>query len=153
MVQTRSGARRARTESFGYQTPFLVSREFERYERKFMIALQSVDFSPLHMAMKLVGQCCSGEVLVLYFAVLYWVVDQRYVFFFRFSLFSNVVPTHDTTSLPELVWTQFGWFLWRRFSVDCWNGISRNLDLDGSIRLWLFVPTVTSTVFPPRTRE
>ena len=90
MVQTRSGARRARTESFGYQTPFLVSREFERYERKFMIALQSVDFSPLHMAMKLVGQCCSGEVLVLYFAVLYWVVDQRYVFFFIFSLFSLV---------------------------------------------------------------
>jgi len=42
-----------------------------------MIALQSVDFSPLHMAMKLVGQCCSGEVLVLYFAILYWVVDQR----------------------------------------------------------------------------
>ena len=112
MVQTRSGARRARTESFGYQTPFLVSREFERYERKFMIALQSVDFSPLHMAMKLVGQCCSGEVLVLYFAVLYWVVDQRYVFFFAF-LSSRTLSRHtnDTTSLPELVWTQFGWFL------------------------------------------
>ena len=110
MVQTRSGARRARTESFGYQTPFLVSREFEKYERKFMIALQSVDFSPLHMAMKLVGQCCSGEVLVLYFAVLYWVVDQRYVFFFSFSLFfaSNGFTTQSDA---ELVWTPFGWFL------------------------------------------
>ncbi len=112
MVQTRSGARRARTESFGYQTPFLVSREFEKYERKFMIALQSVDFSPLHMAMKLVGQCCSGEVLVLYFAVLYWVVDQRYVFFFFFSLFSLFERFPDDLSpLAELVWTQFGWFL------------------------------------------
>jgi hypothetical protein len=28
--------RRTRTESFGYQTPFLVSRRFEKYERAFV---------------------------------------------------------------------------------------------------------------------
>lgn len=42
-----------------------------------MIGMQSLDVHALHMAMKIVGQCCSGEVLVLYFAVLYWIVDQQ----------------------------------------------------------------------------
>lgn len=73
-----NGPLRPRNESFGYNPPrFLVSRKFERFERNLMIGLQSSDIHVLHMCMKIVGQCCSGEVLVLYFSLLYWVVDQN----------------------------------------------------------------------------